>query len=266
MARETFRDTHAMDVPGMLRLLREIWNHIHPDALSPLYTIRRSSHPNQEGTFHATAFLHNNATRHNSVAYTFDSEPCTHARQAVQDAAMKAIGGLRTRDPEMSLYRRYAYFPRILGRYGECVFPVCPNDEDPALFHFTRYATQLTYHMADLHRTLVATRTALADSMISRAALVDAAALAAPPPPPTPPSQTVINPPPQPRPDGNPVGTPSHVIRISTQHLRVRFAEPCVEEPPAQRPRTSESSAEESDPEEPDEGELSPEPSIPGDD
>ena len=144
---------------------------------------------------------------------------------------MKAIGGLRTRDPEMTQYRRYAYFPRILGRYGECVFPVCPNDEDPALIHFTRYATQLTYHMADLHRTLVATRAAFAESMMARAALVDAAALAAPPPPPSSPSQTVIHPLRQPRPNGNSVGTPSHVVRIPTQHLRVRFTEPCVEEP-----------------------------------
>ena len=146
------------------------------------------------------------------------------------------------------------------------MFPVCPNDEDPALIHFTRYATQLTYHMADLHRTLVPTRAALAESMKAKAALVDTAALAAPLPPPPSPSQTVIHPPRQPRPKGNPVGTPSHVVRIPTQHLRVRFAEPCVEEPPAQRPRTSESSAEESDPEEPEEGEFSPEPFIPGDD
>ena len=84
----------------------------------------------------------------------------------------------------MTKFRRYAFFPRAISRWGECLFPVCPDEEDPALIHFARFATLLSYHMAELHRTLGDTRTALAESMAARAAMVDAAALAAPPPPP----------------------------------------------------------------------------------
>ena len=114
--------------------------------------------------------------------------------------------------------------------------------------------------MAELHRTLGDTRTALAESMAARAALADTAALAAPPPPPASPSQAVVNSRGPSAPNGTPVGSRPILVR------RPRPAEPSREEPPAQRSRTAVQIPvpEESDPEEPEEGEYSPEPIIPG--
>ena len=111
MAWESYRDTHSMEVTGMPSLMQEIWAQIHPDAPSPLYSIRRTRQPNREDTFKATALLHNNAARHNSIAYTFDSEPSSRIHQAVRDAALRAIAGLRCRDPELTKHRRYVFFP-----------------------------------------------------------------------------------------------------------------------------------------------------------
>ena len=116
MARESYRDTHAMEVTGMPSLLREMWAHVHPDAPSPLYTIRRTRHPNQADSFKATVLINNNAARHNSLAYTFDSEPSSKIHQAVRDAALRSIAGLRCRDPELTKHRRYAFFPRAISR------------------------------------------------------------------------------------------------------------------------------------------------------
>ena len=205
--------------------------------------------------------------RHNSIAYTFDSEPSSRIHQAVRDAALRAVAGLRSRDPEMTKFRRYAFFPRAISRLGECLFPVCPDEEDPALIHFARFTNLLSYHMAELHRTFGDTRTALAESMADRATLVDTAALAAPPPPPPPPSspsQAVVNSRGPSAPNGTPVGSRPILVRITPR--RPRPAELSREEPPAQRTRTAVQIhvPEESDPEEPEEGEYSPEPIIPG--
>ena len=136
----------------MPSLLREMWAHVHPDAPSPLYTIRRTRNPSQEDSFKATVLIHNNATRHNTVAYTFDLETSSRIHQAVRDATLRAIVGLRCPDPELTNHRRYAFFPRAISRWGECLFPICPDEEDPDLVHFGRFATLLSYHMAELQR------------------------------------------------------------------------------------------------------------------
>ena len=144
MASEFSHNTHGADVPGMPRLLQKIWAHVHPNTPAPVYTVCQSRHPDRYGFFKASVVLQLSAIRHNSVAFTFESEPTTRARQAIQDTALRAISGIRNRDPEMATHRRYAFYPRLMNRHGACVFAVCQDEEDPALSHFARYVTLLT--------------------------------------------------------------------------------------------------------------------------
>ena len=84
----------------------------------------------------------------------------------------------------MAIFRRYAFYPRFDSPDGDVYFPMCPQEEDPAIVHFSRYTAALHQQYTSVIRILADTRHALATLMLTQATEVTDPALAAPPPPP----------------------------------------------------------------------------------
>ena len=189
----------------MPQLLRGIWVHIYPGSPSPRFSVYRDRQPHIPDQYRCVVTLSSGGSDANNVAYTFESAVCTHANQAVQEASWKAITGIRHRDPEMAIFRRYAFYPRFDSPDGEVIFPVCPQEEDPAIVHLSRYTAALHQQYMSVIRILADTRHALATLMLTQATEVNDPALAAPPPPPdnvqtideddSPPRYLSVNPP-----------------------------------------------------------------------
>ena len=158
-------DSTGARFAGMPQILRGIWAHIYPGSPSPRFSVYRERQPAVPDQYLCTVTLSSGGSDINNVAYTFSSGNCVYATQAIQEVASKAITTLRHRDPEMSVFRRYTFYPRYLEPNGMVIFPSCYQEEDPAIVHLVRYTSALHIQCEYLTRVLAKTRHALATHM-----------------------------------------------------------------------------------------------------
>lgn len=196
-------DTTGSRVAGTPQILRGIWAHIYPGSPSPRFGVYRKRQPDIPDQYSCEVTLSSGGSDINNVSYTFSSDVCVTSTQAIQEVSSKAIIALSHRDPEMSVYRRYSFYPYYQEPNDTVVFPACLREEDPAIVHLVRYAAALHTQCEYLTKTVADTRLALANHLANQAAGINDPALFAPPPPPAappipvevPPRQTAANPP-----------------------------------------------------------------------
>ena len=163
---EVLVETPATNVDGAPRLLRALWEYLHPDSPVPLYRVYHYRPTGSTREFSAAVHLviSPGSSEHGQV---IRSGVTTQLTRAIREAALDALVFLRTFDPVMSACTLFEHVPRLDLTTGN-TFVSTRGLEDPPLSHLADFTTTVYQYLLETLSELSILRHELATMQLQR--------------------------------------------------------------------------------------------------